>query len=76
MGFRDKRQNESKQIQEKDAKRHTDKIQPDRERDRDTERGTEIQREGHRYRETDIQETEKEEKNNRVLKGKNLDDAE
>jgi hypothetical protein len=41
-----------------------------------TERGTEIQREGHRYRETDIQETEKEEKNNRVLKGKNLDDAE
>ncbi len=64
MGFRDKRQNESKQIQEKDVKRHTDKIQPDRERDRDTERGKEIQ------------ETEKEEKNNRVLKGKNLDDAE
>jgi hypothetical protein len=41
-----------------------------------TERGTEIQREGNIYRETDIQETEKEEKNKRVLKGKNLDDAE
>jgi hypothetical protein len=38
MGFRDKRQNKSKQIQEKEVERHTDKIQPDRERDIDTER--------------------------------------